>query len=364
MFDIEVSLHHYKPFNHIQRGRLQLLLSGKDCNNQFINALGRIAVKRIPSYAFPPELIKIEKIKPESGYHDSIPFNYDMMRKRIKNTPIVGVDPGFAFLHEKYWKNVDYLSPDREVHEQEKRIEAFIDAKNTADEGNDEQILDVTTNDMKIYIDNELTEIYSKEYPFLIISLKPKEAFKCSMRAVLGLGINESSWDACSRYWFDQETIPDKTIFSCESSSRFDEFTLISRTLEYFRIRTNQLKDDIQRLYLLEEEKTNDFHITIVDEDHTMGEPINYELQSHPDIISSSISKPDHLVRNIVIKITVDKPDKMLSAIMESIDNLIKKIDIFEEKFNKIEGAGKNKTQQDVYQKEDLKKVTKSKKKN
>src|SRR5579883_3057011 len=105
--DIKVELHKYRPFDFIKRGRLQIICSGEDCNDQFINAIGRIAVKRIPTYAYAKSLIKIERINPETGYHDSVPFNHDMIRDRLKNTPIFGLDPGISFLHEKFWKNVD-----------------------------------------------------------------------------------------------------------------------------------------------------------------------------------------------------------------------------------------------------------------
>ena len=336
--DISVTLKNYKPHDDIRRGRIELICSGKDCNDQFINAIGRIAVKRIPVYAFAKELIKIERINPETGYHDSVPFNHDMMRDRIKNTPVMNIDTGFAYLHERYWKNVDYLNENREKHPDEKRIEVYVDEKNTASDEDIDTVKHVTTNDMKVYIDDTLTKMYSTEYPLLLISLRPKEAFKCSARAVLGVGINDTCWDACSNYWYDQETIPDKTILSFESSSRFDEFVLVSRSLEYFKTRTMMLKDEIHRMYLLEEKNdpSDVFEITIKDEDHTMGEAINYEIQSHPSILKSSHKRPDFLVRHIVIEVVAFKKDKMLDGIMESFDNLVTKIDKFETEFNKI----------------------------
>jgi DNA-directed RNA polymerase subunit L len=330
--DISVRLNNYRPHDDIRRGRLELLCSGKDMNDQFMNGLGRIAMKRVPTYAFAYDLIKIEKINQESGYHDSVPFNHDYMRDRMKNTPPMNVDPMIAFLHERHWKNVDYLSPDREVHEAEKRVEAQIDAKNATDD-----IVNITTNDMKVYIDNELTSIYSQQAPLLLISLKPKEAFKCNMRAVLGIGLNDTCWDACSNFWYDQETVPDKTIVCFESASRFDEFILVDRALEYFRIKTKLLKDEINRMFLLEKNPLDRFQITINDEDHTMGEAINYEFQSHPDILKSSCAKPDHLVRQIVIDVVAFKKEKLLDSIMESMDGLTKKIDKFEKEFKKIE---------------------------
>ena len=347
--DIKVSLYSYRPFDNIKRGKIQLLLEGNDCYAKFYNAIGRIAVKRLPSYAFAKELIKIDQINPSTGYHDSVHFNHDMLRDHILNTPIY-VDPGFAFLHEKYWKNVDYLKPDREIHENEKRVEVFLDVKNSANEGDTQAIYDVTTNDMKIYVDNVLTELYDKNYPYRIVKLNPKEGIKCSMRAVIGVGINHTCWDAASNYYYDQETLaesneeyvdyddtPGKVIFTCESAGRFDEFVLIERSLEYFRIRTKLLKDEINRLYLLEQKHTNKFRITIHDEDHTMGEPIAYELQMHPNIIKASNSRPDLLVRTIIIEIIASKKEHMLGAINESFDNLLAKIDKFEQEFKKIE---------------------------
>ena len=331
--DITVQPHSYRAHTPIRRGRLELLCGGSDLNSQFINAIGRIAVKRIPTYAFAKELIHIERIDQTTGYRDSIPFNHDMMRERLKNTPCMNLDPEISYLHDKYWKDVDYLSPDRPKHENEKLVEAYVDEKNTNDDG---EILHVTTNHMKVYVDNELTSIYDRDYPLLLISLKPREAFKCSLKAVVGIGINDASWDACSNYCFDQETIPDMTILKLESASRFDEYVLVQRSLEYFRIRANLLKDEIRRLYGLEKQKTNKFIMTIRSEDHTMGEPINYEIQSHPNIVSSSVSKPDHLVREIRLCVVAISQETLLDSVCESIDRLVRKIDRFEKEFGKI----------------------------
>lgn len=358
--DLKIKLHSYRAHGEFKRGQLELDCSGEDCNDQFINGLGRIAVERLPTYAFAKSLIKIERINPESGYHDSLPFNHDMMRDRLTNTPCMNIDPGFAILHERYWKNVDYRVTDRQIHENEKRVEVYIDSKNTAPEGDTESIVHVTTNDIKVYIDNEPAKIYNEEYPLLIISLRAKEAFKCSMRAVLGVGIVHTSWDACSNFCFDQETIPDHTIAKFQAASQFDEFVLINRALEYYKMRTKLLKDEIHRLYLLKEDKTDRFQIEINDEDHTMGEAINYELQSHPDIHKSSNSKPDHFVKTIVLDIVVYDKNKLLDAIHESMDNLIAKIDKFTEEFNKIARPG-SMTDESVTQK--TSNVSKNKKK-
>jgi hypothetical protein len=342
--DIKVSLYDYIEKTDIKRGKLALLCEGTDCNVKLILAIGRISVNRIPTYAFARELIKIEKINPETGYHDSIPFNYDMMRRRLMNTPVMNVDPEISFLHERHWKGVDYRNQSREKHEKEKRIEAYIDAKNTAPENEKDSILHITTNDMKVYIDDVLTQIYSKEYPLLLISLKPREAFKCSLKAVLGVGLSHSCWDACTNYYFDTETEPNKIIVHFQSPSGFDEFKLVNRSLEYFKMRTLILKDEIKRLCLLQTNNTGRYVIEIVDEDHTMGEPINYEFQSHPNILKSGCVRRSLDVRNIIIDVcsTQENKNKLIDSMMESIDNLIVKIDKFQEEFNNVEANMKN----------------------
>jgi DNA-directed RNA polymerase subunit L len=260
-----------------------------------------------------------------------------MMRDRLTNIPVLNVDPGFVMLHEKYWKNVDYLDVNRLKHEKERLVEVFIDAKNPAIIENDKKsILHVTTNDIKTYVDGKLTDLYSKEYPFLIISLKPKEAFKCSMKAVLGTGQTHTCWDACSNFCYDQETIENKTIVKFQSGTQFNEFVLVERALEYLTVRTGLLKDEVHRLYLEKNKDTERFQIIIENEDHTMGEIINYEIQSHPNILKSSVSKPNYLINNILLDVVAFEKDKLLNSILESFDNLIVKIDKFRTEFKKI----------------------------
>jgi DNA-directed RNA polymerase subunit L len=302
----------------------------------FINAIERIMIQRIPTYGFARELINVERINPESGYHDSIPFNHDMMTLRLSRMPVIGIDPGIAILHERYWKNTDYLDKDRETHEEEKRVEINIDVKNTATEGDIDSILHITTNDIECYVDNEKVNIFNKHHPILVISLKPKEALKCSMKAVLGMGLRDSLWGAASNSWHDFFAVKGSMVMNVEAKS-FNEFILVERALVYFKTRTKTMRDVIEKLYLLQEDQTSVFLIELIGEDSTMGEPITYELQSHPDIRSAACQIPDHLINTIVLHVTTFKADKMLTSILESMDNLYNKIEYFEKQFAKID---------------------------
>jgi DNA-directed RNA polymerase subunit L len=346
MTDIKVELYKYEPFdkNGYTRGHLQLLCYGKDCNNQFIMALIRIAMKRIPTYAIPKELIKIEKIKKETGYTDPVAHTYDMIRDHIKNTPIVKIDPNVSYFLPKYWKNVDFLDKEREKHPNEKKVNMYIDCKNDTDE-----IIHVTTNNVKTYIDDEeVKNLYNEKYLFWITSLKPKEAFKCSITPVLSVGLRNSSnkssqWDSAPNGYFDQETEKDKTILHLEGNLCYDETVLMSRALEYFITFLSIIKKEIERQYALLEYDDDEFNIVFADEDHTLGEVLAYELQIHKDIKYASCSRPDHLIRSIKITVISNNKKTLDKTIFECIDNLVIKIDKFREQFEAIKFGKKEK---------------------
>jgi hypothetical protein len=149
--DLNVELYDFIPHGKFQRGRMRLLFSGKDANTQFINAIGRIMMDRVPCYAFSRDLIKVERIDPASGYRDSVALNHDMITLALSNIPVSNVDPGISYLHEKYWMGVDFLKTDRVGHEAEKRIELNLDVRNTIEEliSTEDSLLPVTTNDMR-----------------------------------------------------------------------------------------------------------------------------------------------------------------------------------------------------------------------
>ena len=358
--DIHVAFENYRPHGPFKRGQLDLIFSGSDFNDQLINGIGRILSKRIPMYAFPPELINIERIIPESGYIDSVPFNHDYMRLRLSQLPLIGVDPDIPMLHEQYWLNVNYLDKDRKRHPSEKSIEAYVDVKNDSSD-----LLHVTTNDMQVYISDanrhgNQSQIYNKDFPFLLISLRPNERFKCSMKAALGVGLRHSIWNSASNYWYSQIPDSEKTKFCFQSASAINEFVLMERALNYFKKMTQTYKDEIKRLYDLEPTHQKIFKILIKNEDHTFGEALNYEFQSHKDIKRSGNTKPDHLLREIAIVVEAYQEEKLLPALMEGCDTLIKKIETVEKQFIPLAKMHNNSLDKEPSQKQTKKKQTKS----
>jgi hypothetical protein len=146
--DINVEERSHKPYDS-NFEVLILEISGSDSNIPLINSFRRACNDNVPKYAFVRELIKINNNK--SAYHN------DYMTLRLSQLPVFNVkthdiDPKLDYLHEKYWKNVDYLDKNRNKPDNEKNIEIQINVHNNSDE-----LKAITTSDpgFKVYIDNE-----------------------------------------------------------------------------------------------------------------------------------------------------------------------------------------------------------------
>lgn len=336
-YDIKLEHHKFTPPTSLNRGRLQIIFSGTDINIKILNSLRRTILKSIPTYAFPSELIQIKKIDPESGFMGSTAFNNDYMKVRLRQFPLIGnfLDTGLDMLHEEFWQDIDYLDREK-VHEKEKKVEAYVSVKNQTDD-----IVHVTTNDMVVYVDGEKTEMYDKKYPFLVISLKPKEMFTCNMVAALGVGHRDVIWDSAGNCYYDEgETFPDKYLFTLESNMQYDEYNLFQKALKFIKKKLEALKLEVTRIFESVEKKSgkniDKIELELKSIDHGLCGAVNYEIQSHKEIVGSGSSKRDLLVDVSTIRVESFDGNKLLSSILESIDILVNKFDEIESEFSKL----------------------------
>lgn len=309
--------------NGLDSSFLTLLFSGKDFNIKLANSIRRVSCNSLPMYAFASDLIKIDT-------NTSIAFDNDYMITRLANLPVIGIEPKPFFLPEKFWHGVKYSDINREKHETEQQLELHVNYHNTTN-----KVVPVTTNDCNIYIDGDLVTPYNKKYPILLIKLKPNEKFKCTMKAVLGVGKSHASWDGARNAYYDEvevdEEIKDdekKIKLTIEANNQISEYEILVRACKFLIYKISILKDDFEKKIktkeILDEQIIN---LKLEQEDHTIGEILNYEFQNHQDIMASGLSKPDHLIRAILIKITATQKNKPLSlSMIESMDILIKKI--------------------------------------
>jgi DNA-directed RNA polymerase subunit L len=298
--DINVEEIEHIPYVGFNFEFLRLKFTGKDSNIKLINSFRRACAENIPKYAFARELINITK-------NTTTAFNNDYMTLRLSQLPVFNVkdhdvDPQLSYFHERYWQHVNYLDRDRLVADEEKNIEIQINVHNNTD-----TIKNIDTSDpgFKVYIDNEKVNMYNSEWPIQIIQLRPNDSFSCSMKAVLGLGERNTIWAACSNAWhYYEDDDPTKDlIVALRPSGSIKGHDIATRACEYLNLKLAIIKKEVLRQLDKSNIKGGMFELEFKNEDSTLAELINYELQSHKNILFSGVTKPDHLLRSMVIRL-------------------------------------------------------------
>jgi DNA-directed RNA polymerase subunit L len=309
--DIKLTVKEYIPRKTFVSSKLSLDFEGKDVYPKLINTISRVAGNGLPSYAFPPQLINIEQ-------NTTAAFDNQYMQLRLSNLPIYDVSIDSFHLHDKYWKNVNYADLNRDKNPLEKDIKIYLNHHN-----NSNQIQHVTTNDVKVYIDGEEVQMYDKNYPILIIKLRPNDSFKFNMKAVLGLGELHAIWRSAVNSYAPYN---DKTYeLHLHSNGQESEFVILVKSCKHILKRLDDIKAQIEKM-VREREIKNDSKLALIldGEDHTMGEILNYEFQSHPNL-TSGVCKPDLLIKSVTFKLEALDSSKIIKSILECIDTLINK---------------------------------------
>lgn len=354
--DINIEEVSYKGREGVHQSSLVLYLSGKDINIKIVNALRRVATNNIPTYAFPPECINIIE-------NTCTAYNNDYMRLRLSTLPIFDIDSELFFLNEKYWKNVNFADPKREKHPNEQNIELYVNVHN-----NSNAIRFVTTNDIRYYVDGDQKQPYDEKYPILLIKLRPNDTFKCDMKASLSMADDPVRdgriiWSQARSSTHHRVVIYDKKTRQIEdeedyflrtgkdikdykgeigyklqidSVGQLHEYNILSKSAKYILKKLEDFSKEIDKKSKAKEftnTKGNIIVLVLDGDDHTMGELLNYEFQSHPEIINSGCTKPDHLIKSISIKVEPVSKANFSKVINECIDSLVAKFKKLEKIF-------------------------------
>jgi len=326
-FDIGVKSVKYEKSDGLSQSTLEFKIFGKDVNVKMVNAIRRVAMKNLPAYGFPSELITINA-------NTCTAFHNDYMRGRLSRLPVPKIDPKIFFLAEKYWYKVNYADNTREKHPNEQSIEAYLNYYNDTDE-----IVSVTTNHLTTYVEGEETpNLYNPKYPIVLIELNPKEKFQCHMKATLGVAENKSSWIGVRNIYYDElEDEKDTYLMTVEGNWQYTEQEAIIRSCQFIIYRLNEFKKDFQeKIDKKEILPEKNIHLYLEKESHTFGELLNYEFQSNKDeIASSGITQPDRLVKTILIKIESKDDSSPFKAMLKCVDVLISKFEYMEKVFEK-----------------------------
>lgn len=320
---------------------LKLEISGKDVGYQIINGIRKMCMNQIPIYAYHPSKINILR--------NSSVFDNSYMRERLSQLPIFQIKHNVKYLATKYYKDVNFSDPKLVKHfDDTNDIELYVKAKNIGPEN----ILNVSTSDIKLTINNEVmdnSKYYSILYPILLIQLREGEEFECSMKAVLAVGELDSIFNASNTYY--EEITDNKYEFMIESCGQLSEYEILIRGCDIIIEKLGLIKENVnQNQYQIVITENNSMILEILNEDYTCGGPINYHLQSHKSVLFSGITNPDFMQKNIIIKFKVKDGENPIDIFNESIDetekmfNLIKNkfIELYEGKSKKVEKVVKS----------------------
>jgi DNA-directed RNA polymerase subunit L len=311
-----------KKIDEYNLSSLKILIYGKDISYTIANSLRHVCINQIPTYAFHSSKINI--FKNTSVYDNSY------MKDRLSQLPINNIKHDVKYLSLLYYKNINFADPKNEKHENDTLdINYYIKAKNHGS-GN-EKILYVSTNDLRITINDEVidnSKIYSTEYPILLIKLRPGEEFECSMKGVLAVGELHAIFNASTVFYDMIDN--NKFDLTIRSSGQMSEYNLLILGCEIIIEKYNIIKENIKNNeYKLVVTEDNLLILEMINEDFTCGGPLNYILQGMSEVIFSGITKQNFLQKCMLIKLKVDKKFKIL-------DLLVKAIDICIDQFSKI----------------------------
>jgi len=310
--DINIKILEQHPKTELTEPSLKLEFSGKDINNVFVNSLRRVGMMNLLTYAFPSELMSITK--------NTTIYNNDYMRLRLSSLPIYDIDDEdfqkLYYLETKYWHpKTNFADKIREKYSKERNIELYINAKNETSE-----VLNITTNDILYFEDGKPIEKYNKKFPILIIQLRPTEVFDAVLKSALSCGVYHDIF-AASHIFYDNED--DKILMTVESHGQIAPLDILKKACKYILKKLDDFKIHFKESLSASApyEKNTKLTFEFDNENHTMGEMLNYVFQENENIIFSGVSKPSHLEQKIKIKI-ISKNEHPLKYMIQSVEYL------------------------------------------
>jgi DNA-directed RNA polymerase subunit L len=319
----------------LPRNVLRVNLSGEDINSSVINTLRRLSIALVPSYAFHPQDITIEK--------NTSVFNNDQMKLRLSNMPLVkpvhdidkevkdilDIELAALMANSESKKEFIEIELERETRKTElmKNLHMFVEAKNTTSD-----IMSVTTEDAytKFYIDDKkIANIYKN--PVLIIQLKPGEEFKCVCVASRDIHMRHNIYSPCANVRYEEMK---ETEFELrmESYGQIPEKDILVMACNIFLIKLANVK---QRIDGMLKKDVMDVELTIENENYTMGNILVRTIQDHPNVSFCGLKIDNPFENNIVIR-CVSQKQPVIQVIGECTDKLNKLFTTFISAFEKI----------------------------
>lgn len=271
----------------------------------FANTIRRIAYEYIPSYAFYHQLINIRK--------NTSVTNNDYMRLRLSHLPIMNIQCDVSYLLPEYCDINNYTNDKRIKHNKDnKEIGIYINATN-----NSMDIINITTDDIELYINGEKLTYTNQIYPILLVQLRPGEEFECEMDAVLGIGDNGVIWSPVTQIFYNSNDDRTELTLTIKSNGQFDEYEILIKICNNVIYKIGEIEHYLSNY--TPEEKDGYMEISLVNNNYTLCNIINWFIQSYDDISYSGITKPDYANKIILFKIGGKNPFKYFKKALKDV---------------------------------------------
>jgi len=284
---------HSDEYNHLK-------FDIKDVNLSIANGIRRILMSEVPSFSIDIDNINIKN-------NTSI-FHNEYVKERFALVPI------------KYFNKISTESENYSFIDIINNIKCSLKVEN-----NTEDIIEVTTKDIKIELktiiddDDKYLDIKEKlfnEPHILLLQLKPKEKFDCTMEIRegiagkyslnKGLKTNNARWQTCTNVGFYHDI--NSYSYDLETCGVYNNKTILYMAVETLIKKLNnfikniQNKSDDIRIKTVPNVK-NMYNIIINKENHTLGNILVELLYKDENVEFCSYKQPHPLEDIIVLQI-------------------------------------------------------------
>ena len=232
-------------------------------------------------------------------------YNNDYIRNRLENFPLINLN--FKLNLEEYNNLRTYTRGIEKINNEyeDNNINMYLDVKNNGD-----NILNVTTDDLKFYI-NEKSEKSIYKNPMLICKLKKREEIVLSFKVDKGVGLNNSRYSVAHVYY---EQLGDNNfLLTIEPRGQLSIKEILFRAFEIIKYKLNLINDK----FIKEGINESSGIIVLKNEDHTLGNLLTYRLQENSDISFAGYELEHLLIKDVRIRYSV-KGKKSINDILKS----------------------------------------------
>jgi DNA-directed RNA polymerase subunit L len=318
-------------------------INGRSIDHSVVNALRRTMMSDVPIYAFHRSSIKVDK--------NTSLLNDDEIYNIFETIPIFDVDNPYDLENPELYLSSDVLRKlfstylplkynDLEELEREKVEPVRTEASNThkkeiefrfdmSNHTND--TINVTTHDGTLLINGKVANNYKNRPPCLLLKLKPKQDFVCTMVALLAIPKMSSIWDGVGLCFYNKIN-ENEYKFNFQSLGQIPTNEIMKKSCYILSRKLNNLSQFLREEYLSKEIKQEEeIKITLYQEDHTLGNLLATALQKSSKVAKAGYSQPhllemQILVAYILMENVKDHPIQVMIDIVDYLNGVFKLI--------------------------------------